>query len=308
MICETLTTPGADHRDIPFRSWSADPTSNPTYKGVVHLLHGMAEHSGRYAPLAKELVSDGYILIAHDHRGHGASTFNEKELGHFSDTNGWNLVIGDVLSINGYIKNQYPQLPIILFGHSMGSFIALQYLQLYGSTVNQVTLSGATFNNALLSQVVHGIARMERLRIGKRGRSKLIQKLAFGRFNKPFEPSRTEFDWLSDNPEEVDNYISDPLCGGISTTQLWVDLTSAFTHIFKPHSFQKMPSRIPYYVFSGECDPVQAPKGSDQLMRAMRQAGITNIKHHIFSNGRHETLNDTNRKEVISELLSWLNQ
>ena len=309
MRCVTLTIPSVDDKNIFYRLWCKDSGSTPkTVRGVVHLLHGLGEHSGRYAVLAEALVDNGYVLIAPDHRGHGKSIPNTEELGHFGDNSGWYLVISDVLTINQHIKKEYPNLPIILFGHSMGSFIALEYLQLYGDTVDRVILSGSTHNSAILSYAAHALTQIERLRIGKRGRSKLLHAMAFGQFNKPFKPSRTDFDWLSRDPDEVDKYIADPLCGFVSTTQLWADLTGAFTRIHKPKNMLKLPRNIPYYLFSGEHDPIQAPKGCDRLVNEMRQAGITNIKLRLFPNGRHETLNDTNRREVVEELLLWLNQ
>lgn len=306
MRCVSQTLSSIDGSSIFFRTWST--TSDVAPKGVLHILHGMGEHSDRYGALAEALVDHGYVVIAHDHRGHGKTAINTEELGHFGDDGGWHLVVSDVFVINQYIKNQYPSLPITILGHSMGSFIALQYLQLHGVTVNRVALSGSTYNNTTINYMMNAIARLERFRQGKRGRSRLIQFLTFGAFNNTFKPTRTQFDWLSREPAEVDKYIADPLCGFVCTTQLWYDMSTAFIHLFKSKSFRKLPSHIPYYIFSGEYDPIQAPHGVERLVTKMRQSGLSNIKHRIFPNARHEIFNETNRKEVFAALLLWMEE
>jgi len=300
---ETNTLPAIDGKHIFFRTWSADSLLPP--KGIVHILHGMGEHSGRYSPLAEDLVADGYTVIANDHRGHGNTAPSEKDLGHYSDKNGWLLVIADVLTINDHIKKTFPNLPITILGHSMGSFILLQYLQLHGNTIDAVALSGSTFTRPSAGRLLNIISKVERLRKGKRGHSRIIDALSFGSFNKSFKPNRTDFDWLSRDPNEVDKYINDPLCGFPCSSQLWSDLTKAFVTIYKHKSLKKLP-QVPYYIFSGSLDPVQAPHGSNKLVKALKKAGINNIKHRLFTNARHEVLNETNREEVNKELLMWL--
>jgi len=276
-------------------------------KAVVMLSHGMAEHSGRYARLAEALCGAGYGLYALDQRGHGR-TADEGTLGLYAETDGWNKVVGDLASLNQHIGQQQPGLPIILLGHSMGSYIAQAYLLHHSASLNGAILSGSNFQPVALYRAARVIARLERLRQGLRGRSALIEFLSFGSFNKAFKPNRTAFDWLSRDPSEVDKYINDPLCGFRCTNQLWIDLLGGLQQISKASNLAQIDPGLPILVIGGECDPVSEGKRLNSLAQALREAGSQNLHLIIYPQARHEVFNETNRDQVTADVLTWLDQ
>jgi len=276
-------------------------------KAVVMLSHGMAEHSGRYARLAEALGSAGYGVYAPDQRGHGR-TADEGTLGLYAEKDGWNKVVGDLASLNQHIGQQHPGLPIILLGHSMGSYIAQAYLLHHSASLHGAILSGSNFQPVALYRAARLIARAERLRQGVRGRSALIEFLSFGSFNKAFKPNRTAFDWLSRDPNEVDKYINDPLCGFRCTNQLWIDLLGGLQQISKASNLAQIDPGLPILVMGGECDPVSEGKSLKSLAHALREAGSQHLQLNIYPQARHEVFNETNRDEVTADVLRWLDQ
>ena len=276
-------------------------------KAVVMLSHGMAEHSGRYARLAEALCGAGYGLYALDQRGHGR-TADEGTLGLYAETDGWNKVVGDLASLNQHIGQQQPGLPIILLGHSMGSYIAQAYLLHHSASLQGAILSGSNFQPVALYRAARVIARLERLRQGLRGRSALIEFLSFGSFNKAFKPNRTAFDWLSRDPSEVDKYINDPLCGFRCTNQLWIDLFGGLQQISKASNLAQIDPGLPILVMGGECDPVSEGKRLNSLANALREAGCQHLQLTIYPQARHEVFNETNRDTVTADVLAWIDQ
>ncbi|MCF5231996.1 MULTISPECIES: alpha/beta hydrolase [unclassified Pseudomonas] len=276
-------------------------------KAMIMLSHGMAEHSGRYARLAEALCAAGYGLYAPDQRGHGR-TADEGTLGLYAEKDGWNKVVGDLASLNQHIGQQQPGLPIILLGHSMGSYIAQAYLLHHSASLNGAILSGSNYQPVALYRAAGVIARLERARQGLRGRSALIDFLSFGSFNKAFKPDRTAFDWLSRDPLEVDKYINDPLCGFRCTNQLWIDLLGGLQQISKASNLAQIDPGLPIMIMGGECDPVSEGKRLKSLAHALREAGCQNLQLNIYPQARHEVFNETNRDDVTADVLKWLDQ
>ena len=276
-------------------------------KALVMLSHGMAEHSGRYARLAEALCGAGYGVYALDQRGHGR-TADEGTLGLYAEKDGWNKVVGDLASLNQHIGQQQPGVPIVLLGHSMGSYIAQAYLLHHSASLHGAILSGSNFQPVALYGAARVIARVERLRQGLRGRSALIEFLSFGSFNKAFKPTRTAFDWLSRDPTEVDTYINDPLCGFRCTNQLWIDLLGGLQQISKASNLSQIDPGLPILVMGGECDPVSEGKRLKSLAHALREAGCQNLQLNLYPQARHEVFNETNRDEVTADVLKWLDQ
>jgi alpha-beta hydrolase superfamily lysophospholipase len=168
-------------------------------------------------------------------------------------------------------------------------------------------LSGSDGKPAALASVGRLAARIERLRLGPRGRSGVIHALAFGAFNKAFAPTRTPADWLTRDPAEVDKYVADPLCGFIATTQTWVDLLDALRQIARPELQALIPKRLPIHIISGSTDPVSdGTKRLQQLLAAYRGAGLEHVTHRFYEGARHELFNETNRDEVTRDLILWL--
>lgn len=274
-------------------------------KAVVHIAHGLAEHAGRYERLAEALTESGYVVFANDHRGHGITAETSESIGHFADADGWERILKDIEQIWRGYKNEFPHHPAILFGHSMGSLVA-QHLAT-ANLFDAVAMSGANGN---VSPMVHAgkwITRFEGWRLGKRGKSELLNKLSFDAFNKAFKPNRTSFDWLSRDEAEVDKYIADSMCGFLCSTQLWADMLDAITEAAKSEFRAKVPKQLPIYLFSGSRDSAnQEGRGSTALAEYYRSIGLEKVSYRIFNQSRHETLNELNREEVTEHLIDWL--
>ncbi|AZF44058.1 Lysophospholipase [Pseudomonas sp. R1-43-08] len=290
-----------DHSRLYVNQWM--PAEPP--RALVMLSHGMAEHSGRYGRLAQALCAAGYGVYALDQRGHGR-TAGEGTLGLYAEEDGWNKVVGDLASLNQHIGQQQPGLPIILLGHSMGSYIAQAYLLHHSASLHGAILSGSNFQPVALYRAARAIARIERARQGLRGRSALIDFLSFGSFNKAFKPNRTAFDWLSRDPVEVDQYIHDPLCGFRCTNQLWVDLLGGLQQISKASNLAQIDPGLPILIIGGECDPVSEGKRLKSLAHALRDAGCQHLQLTLYPQARHEVFNETNRDDVTADVLTWL--
>ncbi|MDP2245357.1 alpha/beta hydrolase [Pseudomonas sp.] len=276
-------------------------------KAVVMVAHGMAEHSGRYARLGAALVAAGFELYAHDQRGHGKTAENGR-LGHYADANGWDLVVGDLACLNHHIRQQHPQTPIFLLGHSMGSYIGQAYLMQHSCSLQGAILSGSNYQPPALYRAARLIARFERWRQGPTGKSALIEWISFGAFNKAFTPNRTRFDWLSRDPAEVDAYLNDPLCGLRCSNQLWLDLLDGLLQITPRHNLAQIDCKLPLLVIGGACDPVSDGKRLTDLTTALREAGHTQVQLKIYPGARHELLNESNRDDVTADLIDWLEQ
>lgn len=294
-----------DGTSIAVYKWPA-PEQVPA-KAVVHIVHGLAEHAGRYERLAQALRQAGYAVYAHDHRGHGLSARGPREFGHFGDSDGFARVVDDLYAVNRQISSELPGVPLVLFSHSFGSFVAQRYIALHGDSVQAAVLSGTTAGSSPLLRVALGVAKMERLRVGPRSTSALMQQLSFGRYNSEFKPTKTDFDWLSRDAEEVEKYVSDPLCGFAVTTQAWCDLLSAMIGNEDPALRARIPKHLPIYIFSGAVDPTgRASAGPKALARAYRRAGLEQVTLRLYPEGRHELINETNRDEVTADLIAWL--
>ena len=298
-----------DNHEIYVNIWKKTK-STKNAKAILHFNHGMAEHSDRYAVIAERFVAEGYIVYAHDHRGHGKSVQRTEMLGHYADENGWEKVISDVLQVNTLIKSQHPNTPIIIMGHSMGSFIVQSYLVSHGDTVSAALLSGSTLGDKLLREFGSFLTKVETRRQGSLGKSAALDFASFGIYNREFSPTRTGADWLSRDPTEVDKYVADPLCGFLCTNQLWADLLGGMKDIAKVKTIKKIPNDLPILLFSGELDPLSHNKkkvhGLHQLTSHLRTGGQHYVTCKLYPEARHEILNETNRHEVIDDLVEWI--
>lgn len=286
------------------RQWV--PDEGP-YVGVVQLLHGMAEHIERYDDFASFLNSQGYIVVGNDHLGHGASISAEIGHGHFADHDGWTHVSNDTRTLQIMTARLFPNLPYFLFGHSMGSFLTRTYLIRFPGTVDGAVICGTGHMGTALLHAFKAAAHGEKLRIGLRGKSKLLTSMSVGSYNNQFKPTRTANDWLSVNQENVDAYNADPLCGFDTTVGFFLDLADGLSLIHSPKKLAQMKKDTPVFFISGSLDPVGSNgDGVRKVYELFKEVGMTDVELKLYPGLRHEILNEVCRDLVYQDVLTWL--
>ena len=278
-----------------------------TPKGNFHILHGMLEHGGRYEAFAQNLAEQGYFVTAHDHRGHGKTAEQNGQFGFFGEENGFHRVVEDVFEIVQHYSVDPQNQEIVLFGHSMGSFIARRFVQLYGGLIDKCILcgTGATTAFHLMGNALARICSLQ----GKDVPSQLLNRLSFNSFSRSVLNPKTIYDWLCSNEEEVEKYIQDPYCGFIPTNQFFVDLTEGLLVINQKEEIKKIRKDLPVLLISGSEDPVgSSGAGVYKVAKGMNDAGMTDVAVYLFEGMRHEILKEINRKHVYSIITRWLNR
>lgn len=276
-------------------------------KAVLQILHGMAEHAGRYNDFAEFLNNNGFIVYAADHRGHGKTAGKVGELGYIGQ-DGFNVIIEDNHYILEKIKSEHPKLPVFLFGHSFGSFLAQEYILRYGKEIKGVILSGSAAQKG--SKVYGGklVASIERLISGEKKQSKLLDNLSFGRYNERFKADGYKFAWLSSDLNEVKKYEDDPYCGTVFTVGFYYYLMKGLGKLYEKDRLATIPKELPIYIISGEDDPVgDYGELVKKLFNIYKKVGIGSVQMKLYSGYRHEILNEINKNRVYEDILKWLN-
>ncbi|MGN1020940.1 MAG: alpha/beta fold hydrolase [Aristaeellaceae bacterium] len=280
------------------------PEGSP--RAVVQLVHGMAEHIDRYDPVARRLNRAGLAVVGHTHLGHGPRAQRQ---GYFADHDGWQHLIDDVHRLRGIAQEQFPGLPYLLLGHSMGSFVTRCYLQEHGEGLTGALLSGTGHFDGKTVTAALAAANLVCLLGGRKKPSPLIDHLAFGGYSKPFAPNRTDFDWLSRAEAEVDQYVADPYCGFLFTGSGYRELFRGLKRLTDPDALKRMPRQLPVLLISGDSDPVGGMgRGVEQVAREMRDAGMKHVEVRLYPGARHEILNETNRDEVVRDVIIFVEQ
>lgn len=287
-----ITSP--DDHQIPLLRWVPEQPSAEPVTNVLVIAHGMGEHAARYEPLAHWLNQRGVAVYAIQHRGHGPHCSSDQR-GHYADEDGWQRVIDDLALAVQQVRSEHPDLPLSLFGHSMGSFIAQAYVQQYGNDIDSLMLCATNrIDRVKLGPYLGLVTLIKRVR-GKRHRSPLIDRLSFDAFNKEFAPNRTDHDWLSRDTAQVDRYENDPLCGFTCTAGLWTDFISGMLSL-KPDLWRK---DLPVHLMAGDQDPVgEMGKGFSRHIANLRKAGVTVASERLFEGARHELVNETVADQV----------
>jgi len=299
---ESFTLQASDGAAVACYSWLvAEP------KAVIHIAHGMGEHGQRYDATATALNAAGYSVYANDHRGHGVT--GQTNLGYMG-ADGWNRVLADAYEINRYIAHMHIDKAIILLGHSMGSMMSQQYITRYGASISALVLSGSPGFKAKFPGLLSGlIARFERWRLGADQPSNLLQRMLFGDANKPFDvPAASGFEWLSRDAVEVQKYIDDEACGFVLANGSLVDLFAGSAITQDADNLANIPKNLPIYIFSGADDPVHGErKDIQRMLQAFYDQQLNRITVKWYEGGRHEMFNETNRAEVVADVVAWLN-
>ncbi len=276
-------------------------------KGVIHVVHGMSEHAGRYDEFALKMNQFGYLVFASDLRGHGKTAGTLDKVGIFAMQDGWKKVVSDVGELTKYLAAKYPKLPLILLGHSMGSFLVRELSFSKPPEVNAYILSGTAGHPGLLGVVGLKLAKFNVKLMGKKNRTGMMTQLAFGDNNKKIKNKRTEKDWLCKDEDIVDTYINDPFCMQVFTSQFYCDLLSGILHINETINIRKMETEKPILLFAGDMDPVgDYGAGPKEVFEKFKKAGVKDVTLKMYEGGRHEMLNETNREEVYGMIIEWL--
>ncbi|MCK4257385.1 MAG: lysophospholipase [Halanaerobiales bacterium] len=301
---EEFSIKGSDGMNVFVHCWNkvAEP------RAVVQIFHGMAEHAARYERFAKYLNSEGFIVYANDHRGHGRTAGSVEELGYIGQ-DGFNMIVEDEYIITELIQEKHQGLPIIVFGHSFGSFIAQEYIINYGKEIVGVVLCGSA---AKLGIEVHAgkmIAGLEKIIFGERKKSKLLDFLSFGSYNKRIKNNTCRFDWLSTDVDEVKKYEEDPYSGTLFTVGFFYYFLQGLSKLYKKDRLAKIPKDLPIFIIAGDQDPVgNYGRLVKKLYSIYQETGIHDVKMRLYPGGRHELLNEVNRDEVALHLLTWFNE
>lgn len=281
------------------------PDAEP--RAIVQIIHGIAEYIDRYDEFMSFLADNGIIAVGTDHLGHGKSIESEEQTGFFAYDNGWDYAVRDEEVLRLAVHENYPELPIIVFGHSMGSFMARTLLIRYPDAFNAAIISGTGNQGAAL---VNGGLFMGNLVTGLKGAhhySKFLNNLAFGSYNKIYDNPKTEYDWLSRDEANVQKYIDDPLCGFIPSCSLFRDMMAGVKFITNKKNLTAMNKDMPVYFMSGDMDPVgECGKGVQKAYNNFLEAGMKDVSIKLYPGGRHEMLNEINKDEVYTDILAWL--
>lgn len=304
LIEENFTFQSKDQREIYVYRWRREQDE---IKGIVQISHGMAETASRYRRFAESLTRAGYIVYANDHRGHGKSADHIDLQGYLGEKNGFKLLISDIAQLRDIIKEEHPGKLIYLFSHSMGSFAAQRYIMDYPVEIDGLILAGSNGEQGIILKAGEFIAKFESLVRGKKAKSKLMNKLTFGKYNQSFEPKPTGSEWLTRDTEELKKYLQNPYCGRIFPTSFYTEFLASLQYIEDKNNFHKIPQNLPIYILSGDRDPVgDFGKGVKRLKKRYENQGVEDIQLTLYKGARHELLNEINREEVTEDIIDWL--
>lgn len=283
-----------------------EPLDKDNAKGVVFICHGMAETIERYLDFMSYLSNNGYIVVGYNQRGHGKTAGNVNNLGYMDDYDNFNVLVEDLHFVNQFIKNTYPGKLIYLFGHSMGSFISERYIELYNDDIDGLILSGSALNTGIKYSIGHTLASIITKIKGRKHKSNFINSLSLGSYNKKFKPAKTSVDWLSRDNDNNVKYENDEYCGNIHSVSFFKDLTNGFKNINK--DFGLVNSNLPIFIISGANDPVgEFGKSTTKLYKKYKNIGIKDLTLKLYTDARHELLNEINKEEVYTDILEWIN-
>lgn len=281
------------------------PEKKPS--AILQISHGMQEFIDRYENFAEYLCSKGFLVVGNDHLGHGASINSEDDWGYFADKDANKAVLDDLHETTKIIKKEYPDLPYFLLGHSMGSFYARQYICEYGNELNGAIVMGTGFEQLPVLKAGMAICKLIASFKGWRHRSEFVNNMAFGSYNKKFEPARTRVDWLTRDNAIVDWYIKEPRCSFMFTLNGYYNMFLGISRLHDKSLLAKMPKQLPVFLVSGEDDPVGSfGKEVKTTFDSLKEAGMQDVEMKLYPEDRHEILNELDKDQVYEDIYDWL--
>ena len=277
-------------------------------RAALQICHGVAEHIARYDAFARYLNDLGIAVVGHDHLGHGLSLPEGGTPVYFGEGNTWNTVVDDIYVLHQRIRLWYPDVPLCIMGHSMGSFLTRTYLIRYPGTVKAAVIMGTGWQPKAVIAGGMAVAKAVGAVVGENGTSDLVTNLAFGAYNKLFAPNRTSCDWLSADEGNVDAYMADPLCGADATVGLFRQMLSGIRFNQKLSNLRQMDPRIPVLFVAGEEDPVgDCGNGVRRTYQEFRRAGVQDCTLKLYPGLRHEILNEkAQQQQIFEDIGQWL--
>lgn len=302
-VAESTFQVNAPGTNLFTRCWT--PAHEPT--AAIQLVHGMAEHSGRYRHVASTLAAHGWVVYAHDHRGHGHTAVEPTRLGVLAERGGWRHAVDDVHRINEHIRGEHTELPVALVGHSMGSFLAQHYAIEHGGRLAALVLSGSDSRSDLSPLIGSFLAGfIARLR-GSGHRSGLLRQLTTGAFRRRIEDRDSDADWLSRDKDVVTAFEDDPLTGFEPSAAMWRDILRGVHFIGRTANRRRVPPELPVLLMVGGADPLSDGGHRVQVLaEAYRKAGVRDVSVQSYPLARHEIFNEINRTDVLADLTTWL--
>lgn len=283
---------------------SITPSDKNDVKGIISIVHGMAEHTDRYIETAQYLSEKGYAVFMHDHAGHGRSVASEDDLGFFGNDDGFEKITDDVKTVIDMAKKEFPDVPVIVWGHSMGSFVTRLFISKHPDAADAAVICGTSGANPAAGAgilVAKCIAKL----LGTRHRSNLLDSMAFGTYNKKFTGD-TGFEWLSVNEKNINDYVADKLCGYKFTAFGFKDLFSLLQSVSSKEWYSSVPDSLPIYLIAGDMDPVgNYGKGVKEVYEKLKKSGHTNVQIKLYEGYRHEIHNEDIRNQVLDDIVSF---
>lgn len=276
--------------------------------GIVQIIHGMAEHIGRYEQFAQFLTRHGILVTAHDQLGHGESAADEKELGYFADNHAADILITDIHALRIKLQKEYPDVPYFMMGHSMGSFLLRMYLMIYPSEgIAGAVVMGTGMQPSIALKFGRFLCRFLARFFGWHYKSRLITSVVIGRYNKKFAALNDGTSWLSRNVESNREYNASPKCGFMLTLNGYDTLFSLIQYIQDPAHMVQMPENLPILFVSGQDDPVgNFGKGVRQVYESYKHQGCTDLTWKLYPDDRHEILNELDCTQVYTDIYDWI--
>lgn len=289
--------------EIHCRMWSPDGG----VRGVVQIVHGVAEHIGRYDDFAGFLAGRGFAVVGDDHLGHGHSVRDDSELGWFSEKDGWENLIRDEKTLRDRMRETFSDIPLVLLGHSMGSFIARTYIGEHPGDFNACILSGTGHTPTFVCGAGKAMAKGEIRKHGSKYRSAKLQKIAFGSYLKGIKDPIGPNDWICRDKDVIRRYGDDPLCGFTATAGLMYDMMTGLDIIARKKHMKKMDRDMPVLFIAGGADPVGSwGKAVPKLAQRFRDIGMRDVVVKMYPEDRHEVLNELDKETVWMDVLTWI--
>ncbi|MCR6499977.1 alpha/beta hydrolase [Shinella sp. CPCC 101442] len=277
-------------------------------RGILLLSHGLAEHSARYATFAARMADDGFHVYAHDHRGHGFTTTPDAARGQFAPRSGISYVIADMRAVRDHAVGRHPNLPVVLFGHSMGGLLALAFAEAHPADIDALAVWNSNLEPGFAGRIAQVVLAGERMLKGSDVPSDILPRLTFAAWGKAIAGRRTAFDWLSHETAQVDAYIADPLCGFDINVSMWIDIFAVTFADASAESLAKLPKDLPINLVGGAEDPAtDGGRATLAFAERLKKSRLEDVTTTVYRGMRHETLNESPalRDPAIEAFAGW---